>query len=1294
MKRKGIPMKILASFCFSISFFTCVISGISSWAAEKTSAYHKILPSGEMKFIMPDGFYKVREDYVTPHISWAKPYSGGTIKALIIASRYAHRETVELSQRLSLDYDTIMTLGKPDEFAPERDTWVYGCSSEDIKAEFNTKLRDEHDVIIFGRFNWNALPEELEELLINRLENGMGLVLVVPPEGRSELLKNILSTPFDADGENYIASGVPIKNVPGFLNDKNSSDEPLVRCVQYKAGRIVLLNYYEYESDYQYFSITPRSPEDRVIPSLAYDYYHSLVCKAVLWAAGKAPKISIGGTDISDIPIKAEEFAEKSVKIRIYNNSEKRLHANLEIIARTWDSNEEQTFKQNIEIGQGTSEALIQLPRLAGGPHFIDIWLRQDGKVLDWFTAYIEIIPKAQIAEVKLSQPSCPIGGNVEGVAIVDGAEDTSARLEIQMIDSFERVMTNAELDIDKLPATLPFSLPFLQPVAIQHRIVATLIDESGAIDRKEKIFAPLDLKKYDDFAFVAWGGVGNNLYRQRMLAKRCYELGADSAYGYGKREPDWEKNSVAYWTTQPGLSLFLYATYLGGAVKDKIRSRCLSNPKEIAGLEKGISSLTEINRHMGGIGYSTGDEYPLARPGQDCCWSEWCLADLRRWLKDKYGTLEKLNEVWKSNFTSWEEVEPFTFPEGGSSGNFAPWADGREHMEFVFADIHRRLKEAVNKHHSGAPVGEEGMYDADTYNGPDWELFRDAATLLHGYERPTEHEHIRSLARKGDITGYWFGSYYVRDHAEEKMRWHPWFGLFNGYNSAWWWTVSGADTSTYPGGFNPDLTPCSTLDWTMQEVREIKSGTGKLLLNCKRENDSIAIHYSMDSHRAAYPHSIPSEHWTGATHHARIGIGSLKTAWNMILEDIGLQYEYVCTADIEKDALIKRGFRALIMPVSQSLTETEAEAILKFAQSGGTVIADLRPGVLNSVLNIVNPGHLDDLFGISRPDGLKSTITFDLDIPFTDKSYSLVDSHIDSGIKLTTGKAKGGNAENPVVIQNNHGAGKAILLNFGLGNYYDEWRGDGSLVTDLRNTSWGENIRGLIKALLAESEVQSRLQMLDKDSKPFVGVESVFFSSDKNEYLGLLYKPDIVYFLNGDPNWIAKNYDINPDTSPVPMLVKLDKEYHIYDVRGKRYIGFTDHIKTAIAPGQALLYSLLPYKVTEMIINGQNEITCGEQASFQVSLQTTDNAPEMHCFRVEGINPEGYSVREYSQNVIAHEGFAKFTIPFALNDVAGTWQVKVRDIASGTMVSTKINLENRQESSKFQRLPDYSMSR
>ncbi len=47
-------------------------------------------------------------NYVSPHIKWAKPLYGGKLRVLVMAPTWTHRETVELAQRLSIDYTPWM----------------------------------------------------------------------------------------------------------------------------------------------------------------------------------------------------------------------------------------------------------------------------------------------------------------------------------------------------------------------------------------------------------------------------------------------------------------------------------------------------------------------------------------------------------------------------------------------------------------------------------------------------------------------------------------------------------------------------------------------------------------------------------------------------------------------------------------------------------------------------------------------------------------------------------------------------------------------------------------------------------------------------------------------------------------------------------------------------------------------------------------------------------------------------------------------------------------------------------
>jgi hypothetical protein len=56
--------------------------------------------------------------------------------------------------------------------------------------------------------------------------------------------------------------------------------------------------------------------------------------------------------------------------------------------------------------------------------------------------------------------------------------------------------------------------------------------------------------------------------------------------------------------------------------------------------------------------------------------------------------------------------------------------------------------------------------------------------------------------------------------------------------------------------------------------------------------------------------------------------------------------------------------------------------------------------------------------------------------------------------------------------------------------------------------------------------------------------------------------------------------------------------------------------------------------------------------------------------------DPTGRFVDYYSGNLIANDGRAKHEIPFAVNDAAGLWTVRVVEITTGCTKSLRVQLE------------------
>jgi len=72
----------------------------------------------------------------------------------------------------------------------------------------------------------------------------------------------------------------------------------------------------------------------------------------------------------------------------------------------------------------------------------------------------------------------------------------------------------------------------------------------------------------------------------------------------------------------------------------------------------------------------SGGHEFNASTDQQLYCYCEKTIASFQRWLKQRYGTLEKLSEAWVRRYPSWDAIDP---PRG--PGSYVDWVDWRRFM-------------------------------------------------------------------------------------------------------------------------------------------------------------------------------------------------------------------------------------------------------------------------------------------------------------------------------------------------------------------------------------------------------------------------------------------------------------------------------------------------------------------------------------------------------------------------------------------------------------------------------------
>ena len=91
----------------------------------------------------------------------------------------------------------------------------------------------------------------------------------------------------------------------------------------------------------------------------------------------------------------------------------------------------------------------------------------------------------------------------------------------------------------------------------------------------------------------------------------------------------------------------------------------------------------------------------------------------------------------------------------------------------------------------------------------------------------------------------------------------------------------------------------------------------------------------------------------------------------------------------------------------------------------------------------------------------------------------------------------------------------------------------------------------------------------------------------------------------------------------------------------------------------------------------GASKVTPGATTTFDITIQTGDDKPAgLHCVCIELLNPAGNVMKHYSRNLLTRKASVSFSFAPALNDSAGTWQLRATHIATGRTVTVPFDVE------------------
>lgn len=1184
---------------------------------------------------MEPEFLTLDEKTVTPHIPWGKDYAGGKVKALFIVPRNLAREVIELAERLDLDYQYVLLMdskemgwtAKSGPYAPAE-----GLSNDQVSRQLTAKLKGDYDVIITGQITWDMFPRETLYTILEKIHDGTGLVVGYQDFGRNKTIDQLYAKHPQQD--DFVTTGVPLNALPVLKDQKG--DEGVVRLRQFKEGRLALLNYGGGRANYMF--LTPYPPDtDTSYRELHYEYYMSLVAKAVLWAARKEPAVRFASLGLGGETVDWDNLGKARLTAKL-TGATPGLRAQVTFRDEDGVLAEAGVLPDASEVAVKDNQVSVPLPVLPVGKYFADVILRSGKATVNWGSVAFAVTSDVSIAALTLDKRTARPDETVTAEVKLKGTLPMGGVLRLTVVDNQKRVLLAKEARV--APGVEAAKIPFrlANPLAVSAEVHVFLIVPPPPLFSLEPyvgdhasapLFLPLQRSR-GNFAHAVWGSPGYvNDFVHRLQLRQLQNCDVDLHTNGPTKAAGQEQLQASNFDNIP------YATRYSYDGADKVRKPCLTDPKFLTAHLEGLRKLgTELGPY-GPRAYTLGDECFLARNGTDVCWSPTCLADFREWLQGQYPSVAALNASWGTGYQSFAEAEPITLDEAHKLNQPARWVDHRRHMEFVYARMMSRAREAIRQGDPQAEVGFDGPFDTDSFSGNDWWQLMDAFTMCNVYfHQPTQWEFLRSFARPNMLLGLWYGGYFEHRTEDEERMW-PWKGLLNGFNSMWWYAVwhgnycnCPMDAITPSGGLYPSFAQAT------QEIQEIKAGTGLALMNATRQDLGIGVHYSQSSLHAS----------TWDPTYGRLDAEWLQTFGT--LEDLGLQYTVRAYAQLEQDGLDPKRFPVFLLPCSQALSPREAQVLRDYVAAGGLLVADVRPGLYDQHGKPQSPGLLDDLFGLKRVPGkgVQRNVAGKCRDPQVTggQELALENLDVDGDVQVADGKALGEAAGVPIVIVKPTGKGRAVLLNY---SFAAPYRG--------RLTAAGLTHWAVLKGLFALGKVRPPVTVA-RNGEPLRHLETVCYQDGPVEYVAFL------------------KYRDSSSEPTAPATIATARKLHTYDMRAGRYVGNVAQWDAEFVPARAKLFARLPYTVEAVKVSAtvQPATVPGQQAPPRVvcklALATGTAKPGRHWVDVRLTGPDGQPRRWYRQVVPAIGGQGTVTFPLALNDARGQWKVTARDALTG----------------------------
>ena len=391
------------------------------------------------------------------------------------------------------------------------------------------------------------------------------------------------------------------------------------------------------------------------------------------------------------------------------------------------------------------------------------------------------------------------------------------------------------------------------------------------------------------------------------------------------------------------------------GKEKNHIRTVQFNTPESRKQIVQSARSKAENFKHLGVVHALICDEIGMTGLAASAEVDEHPdnLAEYRKRMKAKYGTIEEFNRRMGTTYTSFGQLKAGRIADARKSGKYGEFIEWRNFNEDRWAEAIKLASDATREgdpevRFSGANSQGESPLNGINY----WKMsMKTGIDFSHEYtymvyqnNNPINncaeiYRSFRPDMRLWGYTGYFF------DRA--KAFFQPWWYAAHRYGGFTWF---GTYTCLGSGGgyYNLlDYTGACTQDAANLEAGLRKSnllnGIGKLFLAYQWAKNDVAIYYSHNSLKLAFirGREIRNRQILDGSPLWKFFHSRVNSAY--VLEELLYQYDFLAPEQICAGKL--NGRKAILMPGISAMSDAEVKAVKAFIAKGGRAIADFMPG-------------------------------------------------------------------------------------------------------------------------------------------------------------------------------------------------------------------------------------------------------------------------------------------------------------------------------------------------------------